>query len=593
LYFNTTGSDNVANGQESLYHNITGNGNIANGKYSLQLNTIGSNNIAIGPLALQDNISGNLNTAVGSDAGRHSTGNSNVFLGFAAGVNATGDNKLYIENQAASSSTALIYGEFGTDATTTGNILRTNSEFQIGDPSATGYKFPTARGSVDQVLQTDATGTLTWQDGSSLGAQKINDLSDGKSDSNGSSVFLGIDAGLNDDQTSNNNVGIGYKSLQANTTGSKNVATGSLSMYYNITGTSNIATGFLALYFNTTGSKNVAIGDNSLSTNHTGFENTATGYLSLAANNTGSNNTATGMHSLRYNELGNYNTAYGSHSLFGTIGDRNVGIGYKAGYFETGSDKLYIENSDADADNALIYGEFDTNLLKFNGEIIINNPLSTTTNRATILNDKNYSHFRDNNIDFGIGGNDYTIASQQNEDETSGLHGNGNFNILWSPGDSYQLRILDEDRWNDNDGNPYNNAAEVAYIDNSGQYFQASDKNRKQNINKLTNALSKIKQINGYTYQYKLNSEEIKKGQKLKKTSGIIAQELYKILPEAVQISGEGEYFVHYAGIIPLLIESIKELTDENELLKKRVENTESLEKRMAKIETLLLNSKK
>ncbi len=218
-------------------------------------------------------------------------------------------------------------------------------------------------------------------------------------------------------------------------------------------------------------------------------------------------------------------------------------------------------------------------------ELIINNITSASEN-AILLNDNNYSQLNDNNIDFGTGLNDYIIATQQGINETAGLHGDGNYNVLWSPGDlSRQLRILDEDQWNDNDGDPYNNAAEVAFIDNTGQYFQASDKNRKQNIKKLEEALSKIEQLNGYTYQFKINDEERKKGQKVKTTSGILAQELYKVLPEAVEKTEYGEYFVHYAGIMPLLIEGMKELKIENDRLK---EKQKTLEERLAKIEAML-----
>lgn len=56
------------------------------------------------------------------------------------------------------------------------------------------------------------------------GVANINDLSDGKSD--GSSLFLGVDAGASDDGTDNKNVGIGYHSLQNNVTGTGNVALG-------------------------------------------------------------------------------------------------------------------------------------------------------------------------------------------------------------------------------------------------------------------------------------------------------------------------------------------------------------------------------
>jgi hypothetical protein len=44
-----------------------------------------------------------------------------------------------------------------------------------------------------------------------------------------------------------------------------------------------------------------------------------------------------------------------------------VFLGYHSGKNETGSNKLYIENSDSAT--PLIYGEFDTNNVKINGDL--------------------------------------------------------------------------------------------------------------------------------------------------------------------------------------------------------------------------------
>ena len=67
---------------------------------------------------------------------------------------------------------------------------------------------------------------------------------------------------------------------------------------------------------------------------------------------------------------GRYNVAVGygaGHNL--TTGVGNVFIGHGAGYHETGSNKLYIENSDTS--NPLIYGDFGTNELTINGSLAI------------------------------------------------------------------------------------------------------------------------------------------------------------------------------------------------------------------------------
>ncbi len=226
----------------------------------------------------------------------------------------------------------------------------------------------------------------------------------GKLDLNsaGQSVFIGVNAGKNDDGSNNRNNAVGYSSLYSNTTGSYNNAVGYSSLYSNTAGYANNAIGIQSLYNNTAGYANNAIGYSSLYSNTTGYANNAIGYQSLYSNTignynnavgssslqyntTGNSNNAVGSSSLRYNTTGNYNNAVGSQSLYSnttgsynnavgygalyrnTAGDRNVAIGYKAGFYETGSNKLYIANSDADADNALIYGEFDNKIFRING----------------------------------------------------------------------------------------------------------------------------------------------------------------------------------------------------------------------------------
>ena len=52
---------------------------------------------------------------------------------------------------------------------------------------------------------------------------------------------------------------------------------------------------------------------------------------------------------------------------------------------------------------------------------------------------------------------------------------------------------------------------------------------------------------------------------------GVIAQEAEEVLPEIVKDSADGEKAVAYAEIIPVLIESIRELKAENDVLKERI----------------------
>ena len=363
------------------------------------------------------------------------------------------------------------------------------------------------------------------------------------------------------------NVATGAYALGSNTSGGGNTATGSGALFLNDTGPSNVANGFQALYSNTSGSQNVAIGAQALFSSLTGIENIAIGAFGLNDNKTGSNNTGIGKNALYKN----------------VSGSNNIAIGNNAGYYLTSSNKLYIENSDSTT--PLIFGDFAIDLARINGNLRVN---STTVagEELQIKNSSLFIHSQDANINFGAGGGATFMTSTQDSSsfaETSGVFGNINNVTIWSPGNGNRLlRIVDEDLWLDNNGNPYDFAAEKAYIDGSGQYFQVSDKNKKENIAKIENASEKINQISGYTYQFKLAASEIEKGDKPTKSSGVLAQEVEKILPEAVQKNEAGDYFVDYAAITPLLIEAIK---DQNIKIKNLETINSEILKRLEKLE--------
>ncbi len=185
--------------------------------------------------------------------------------------------------------------------------------------------------------------------------KKINDLQDGKSDNdgsqNGSSIFLGVDAGLNDDSTDNQNVGVGFQSLQANINGTHNTAYGYKSLYSNINGDNNVANGNGALYSNTQGSGNIANGNSALFSNSTGNSNIASGNSALVSNTSGNNNIAIGSVSLYSNTTGNNNIATGVLALFSnTTGHGNVAVGTSALF-----NNMVKNNLVAVGDSALYY----------------------------------------------------------------------------------------------------------------------------------------------------------------------------------------------------------------------------------------------
>ncbi len=159
---------------------------------------------------------------------------------------------------------------------------------------------------------------------------------------------------LNPANSSIHNTAFGIGALQAVTTGNGNTANGSGALASNISGLENTAMGFNALSFN-----------------NSGHFNTGYGSGALYSNSTGHRNTILGASALRNNQGGSNNTVIGSEAGYNAYGSNNVFLGYNAGYNElNGSNKLYIENSDADSTQALIFGNFATNDLRLNGKTL-------------------------------------------------------------------------------------------------------------------------------------------------------------------------------------------------------------------------------
>jgi hypothetical protein len=99
----------------------------------------------------------------------------------------------------------------------------------------------------------------------------------------------------------------------------------------------------------------------------------------------------------------------------------------------------------------------------------------------------------------------------------------------------------------------------------------SSDERFKKNITPLNNSLEKLMQLNGVEYEMRV-SEFPDRYFKPGKQIGLIAQNVEKVIPEAVeQIMGDYKG-VDYAKLIPLLIESIKEQQKQIEEMKRLIE---------------------
>jgi len=176
--------------------------------------------------------------------------------------------------------------------------------------------------------------------------------SSGYSNNGALNIFMGSSSGVSN-TSGNYNVAIGAKCGHENTTGYMNTFLGCWSGYRNKTGYDNVFVGNLSGYTNDPGHQNVFLGSNSGLYNFDGNDNTFVGSYAGHKNDYGDNNVALGFAAGYSNQSGN----------------KNVFLGYYAGSGETGSDRLFIENSSADSAGALIWGDFNNNLLRFNADV--------------------------------------------------------------------------------------------------------------------------------------------------------------------------------------------------------------------------------
>ena len=178
-----------------------------------------------------------------------------------------------------------------------------------------------------------------------------------------------------------------------------------------------------------------------------------------------------------------------------------------------------------------------------------------------------------------IGGNSaktnpiYTIGSAYNPSDTSlsDMYGIGYAHEnLWGSGKStgWGLYVAAS--------GIFNATISTSGIWSVGNITAYSDRRVKTNIEVIPNALEKVCKLNGYTFDRTDNGTDIEGNPVIRpRMTGVIAQEVLEVLPEAVTGTEEDHYAVAYGNMVGLLIESIKELKSEVDDLKNQLSQKE------------------
>ena len=106
------------------------------------------------------------------------------------------------------------------------------------------------------------------------------------------------------------------------------------------------------------------------------------------------------------------------------------------------------------------------------------------------------------------------------------------------------------------------------YVGGDIYSYASSDKRLKENLEKIDGSLEKIAKISGYEYNWNSIAQEMHP-ERTERDYGVVAQEVQEVLPSAVVEREDGYLAVNYERIIPLLIESIKSLKEELDMIKR------------------------
>lgn len=106
--------------------------------------------------------------------------------------------------------------------------------------------------------------------------------------------------------------------------------------------------------------------------------------------------------------------------------------------------------------------------------------------------------------------------------------------------------------------------------------FSTSDRRQKSNVVNIDDPLGKLQQLNGVTFDWNTDNAPNWVKDSTRHDVGVLAQEVEDVLPMAVTEREDGYKAVDYKRLVPLLIESVKQLAGEVQDLKKQLENNSS-----------------
>lgn len=509
------------------------------------------------------------NTFIGNQAGMANTGNDNVFLGYQSGlVNISCFDNTFVGYQSGLANCSASTGS---------------------DNSFFGYR----------------SGLKNTEGNDNTFFGYIAGYENTTGDEN---VMFGYAAGKGINE-SDRNTGVGYGSMRSGTvTGSGNAFLGHYAGFDITSGTHNTQIGY-NIYQLDEGNFNTSIGFESGFHTEFGDYNTFVGASSGYQNDVISTaddthfNTAFGAGALYNNREGQNNLFIGAsadtYNASNIVTDGSVGIGYSVDGAETGSvalgayagalgDNIIAIGASADVDDNKSIGiGFDVdsasnktvtiggaNTLSWDSAVDATNSLGDTAYRFSNLISASINSVANANTSTA-----WTIQADAAEDD----------------GDSWQVEVSEGGQItfaNDVSGSQVANLTLNGDGDLSvgGELYLNSDKRLKHNIQPIKNSLNLTKKVQAVHYHFAGDDDNSLKH------LGLIAQQVETVIPNMVKTDETGRKTVNYIALVPLLVESIKTLDNQNksnqELLKQLKARKVNLEKLIASRTTNQFTSK-
>ncbi|HEY4841578.1 MAG TPA: DNRLRE domain-containing protein [Terriglobales bacterium] len=387
---------------------------------------------------------------------------------------------------------------------------------------------------------------------------------------------------LSANTTGTGNSAIGYQALENNTTGIENTANGYQALAINSTGYFNTASGWQSLYANTTGIYNTATGAIALAANTTGYFDTATGGFALAANTTGNSNTGDGMEALVANTTGSSNTASGASAIWSnTTGSQNTAIGFQSLFLNTTA-----SGNTADGYEALLNSTSCCNVavgdlaLQFvstgQANTGVGNHAGATADSSYVTGSNNTTLGTGTKLGTGTLTNASALGANAEVDASNSLV-LGSINGVNGQTATVKVGI--------GTTTPDNNLTVNGSADKpgGGSWGTYSDGRLKSLDGNFNEGLSEVLKIRPVRYRYKPdNAMGIRDGEE---HVGVVAQEVQKIIPEAVTENSKGYLLVNNDPVIWAMLNAIKEQQREIRALKSELRATrQSLQKVKAQV---------